>query len=51
MENDTQLTIKLPNELKRAFHMSTKNQDKNSSQEIRKFMREYVAKHGQSKLL
>lgn len=45
-----QLPIKLDSELKDAFISVCNSQDSTASQEIRKFMKSYIKKHGQHDL-
>lgn len=45
-----QLPIKLDSELKDAFISVCNSQDSTASQEIRKFMKSYIKKHGQQDL-
>lgn len=45
-----QLLIKLDLELKNAFISVCNSQDSTASQEIRKFMKSYIKKHGQQDL-
>lgn len=49
--DNVQLTLKIPKDLRESFTVATKNQDTTNSQVLRKFIREYVAKNGQAKLL
>lgn len=44
-------TAKVDQELLEAFKRSCKSQDTTASQAVRAFMREYVKRHGQIKLL
>lgn len=48
---DKMFTAKVDAELLEAFKRSCKNQDTTASQAVRSFMRDYVRKHGQIKLL
>ena len=50
-KQQTQFTIKVSNDLKKTFLDVCRNQDTTASQEIRNFMRAYIAKNGQGKLL
>ena len=45
-----QLPIRVEQNLKDAFIATCKTQDSTASQELRKFMREYIKKHGQQDL-
>ena len=44
-------TIRVNPDLKDAFVECCKNQDSDSSKEMRSFMRSYIAKHGQRSLI
>ena len=44
-------TAKVDDDLLKAFKYACENQDTTSSQAVRAFMREYVRKHGQIKLI
>lgn len=46
-----QYKFTLTEDLRKAFIESCKNQDTAAAQELRKFMRSYVAKNGQKKLI
>lgn len=50
LSSQTQLPVKLDRELKDAFISCCKSQESSASQELRKFMREYVRKHSQQDL-
>jgi len=50
MTSAVQLPIRLDQNLKDAFLSTCKSQDTTASQELRKFMREYVKKHSQQDL-
>jgi len=43
--------IKLEKDLRDAFVATCSEQDSTAAQEVRKFMRDYVKKHGQKKLV
>lgn len=45
------LPVAMDEHLKKAFIRCCKNQDRNAAQVVREFVRQYVAKHGQEKLL
>lgn len=45
-----QLPVKIDSELKDLFISVCKSQDSTASQEIRKFIKDYVRKHGQQNL-
>jgi len=51
MGKETQLKIRIDEDLKKAFLGTCKQVDRNGSQVLREFMRAYVAKNGQGKLL
>ena len=44
-------TFRLPEDLKKAFDVSAAGQDQTSSQLLRAFIREYVKKHAQQRLV
>jgi hypothetical protein len=46
----TQLVIRVDQNLKKAFITSCHQRDRNASQTLRDFMRDYVAQHGQTQL-
>lgn len=46
----TQLPVRVDHHLKDAFIATCKSQDSTASQELRKFMRDYVKKYGQQDL-
>jgi predicted transcriptional regulator len=48
---DTTMNIRLPADLKKAFEEACKANDQTASQELRAFIREYVKKHAQGRLL
>lgn len=50
-EETVNYTIRVRKELKEAFIECCKNQDSDSSKEMRAFMRSYIQKHGQKKLI
>jgi antitoxin component of RelBE/YafQ-DinJ toxin-antitoxin module len=50
-ENTTSMQVRIDHNLKKVFISCCKNQDITASQELRKYMREYIAKNGQGKLL
>lgn len=50
-ENDARYEIRLPNSLKTAFLSSTKANDRDGSQMVRDFIRDYVKAHSQGDLL
>ena len=43
--------LRVSDQLREAFNLSCKGIDSTGSQEIRKFMRDFVKRHGQQKLL
>lgn len=43
----SQLPVRVEQDLKQSFISACKSQDSTASQELRKFMREYVKKHNQ----
>ncbi len=47
---DVQLVTKLPKSLREAFVKTCAQQDTNASREIRRFIREYIKKNGQTEL-
>lgn len=44
------LPIRIDEDLKKAFIQTAKDQDSDASKELRKFIRQYVAKHGQRRM-
>lgn len=46
----SQLPVRVEQELKNSFIAACKSQDSTASQELRKFMRDYVNKHSQLQL-
>lgn len=44
-------TVKVDGELREAFVATCKERDTTAAQEIRKFMRDYIKKHGQKSLI
>lgn len=50
LSSQTQLPVKLDRELKDAFISCCRSQESSASQELRKFMRDYVRKHSQQDL-
>lgn len=44
------LTVKVPAAMHKAFLRSCQSQDTTASREVRRFMRSYVAQHGQASL-
>jgi hypothetical protein len=51
MENDKSIVVRIDENLRDAFIESCKSNDTTASQELRRFMRDYVKKHGQKSLL
>jgi hypothetical protein len=51
MENDKSLQIRVTEDLRDAFIEACKSNDTTAAQELRRFMRDYVKKHGQRSLL
>ena len=49
-EKEVQFAIRVPKDLKDGFVESCKSQDTTASRELRRFMNEYVKKHGQKRL-
>jgi len=45
------LQVRIDENLRKAFVESCKNNDTTAAQELRKYIRKYVAQHGQSKLI
>jgi hypothetical protein len=50
MANDSQLSVKLPASERKAFVQICATNDTTASREIRKFIRDYIAKNNQGKL-
>lgn len=48
---EVQMKVRVSEELRDSFHESCKNIDSTGSQEIRRFMRAFIAKNGQKKLI
>jgi hypothetical protein len=51
MADGVLITVKVEQDLREVFVLSCKQQDSSAAQELRKFMRDYVKKHGQQKLI
>ena len=51
VEYKSRLVVQVDEVLRKGFIASCKGQDTTASQELRKFMRDYVKKHGQGELL
>lgn len=45
------LTVRIEKELKEKFIETCKDQESDASKEIRKFIKQFIAQHGQGKLL
>ncbi len=50
-DSNVVLQIRIDENLRKSFLLSCENNDMTASQEIRKFIRKYVAQHGQEKLI
>ena len=51
LTEDVLFTIKLPRGLRDSFNKTCRNMDLTASQEMRSYMRRYIAKYGQASLL
>lgn len=51
MENDKSLIVRVNGDLRDAFIETCKQNDTTAAQQLRRFMRDYVKRHGQKQLL
>ncbi len=51
MPNEKSVLVRVDKDLRDAFIEACRRNDSTASQELRRFMRDYVKKHGQQKLL
>lgn len=47
---EARVVVRVPDHLRDSFVASCKGQDTTASQELRRFMRDYVKKHGQGEM-
>jgi len=50
-EKQVMVTFKVPESLRDSFNRACAGKDRNASQVLREFMRDYIAQNGQGKLL
>lgn len=50
LEKTTQMPFRVDEDLKKAFLLTCRSQDTTASQELRRFMRDYIKKYGQQDL-